>query len=106
MGNSKSIYYEDCDESVQSTISSEFIKAYSDKNITGISYYYVNKYDTKNKYAIYIYTDTRQLLFKNRLELIKLIEKLDRPFIIIGELLRDEGNQIYFVYGSDKKKIE
>jgi hypothetical protein len=34
MGNSKSIYYEECDEDLKSKILLEFIKKYSDKNIT------------------------------------------------------------------------
>ena len=101
MGNSKSIYYGDCDEGVKSVILSEFIKKYSDKKITGIRYYCFDTYDIKKKDYIYVYTDTTKIVFKNKLELIQLVENVDRPFIIMGELL-DDINQIYFVYGSNK----
>jgi hypothetical protein len=47
-----------------------------------------------------------KIIFKSRSELIKLVEKIGRPFIIMGEFPSD-FNQIYFVYDSEKeKKIE
>jgi hypothetical protein len=101
MGNSKSIYYEDCDENVKSMILSEFIKKYSDKKITGIEYYYHDKRDPrkKNEISIYIKTDKYlYIVFKNRLELIQLVEKIGRSFIIMGEFSRND-NEIHFVYG-------
>ena len=44
-----------------------------------------------------------KIIFKNRSELIKLVEKIGRPFIIMGEFPSD-FNQIYFVYDSEKEK--
>ncbi len=104
MGNSKSIYYEDCDEDVKSKILLEFIKKYSDKNITGISYWNNDKYDPKRKNEIFIYidNDSSKIIFKSRSELIKLVEKVGRSFIIMGEFPSDY-NQIYFVYDSEKE---
>jgi hypothetical protein len=101
MGNSKSIYYEECDEDVKSKILLEFIKKYSDKNITGIPYW---DNDTKKKNEIVIYMDDdrfSKIIFKSRTELIKLVEKLGRPFIMMGDFPTDR-NTIYFVYDSEK----
>jgi hypothetical protein len=44
-----------------------------------------------------------EIIFKSRTELIKLVEKIGRPFIIMGEFSSD-FNQIYFVYDSEKDK--
>jgi hypothetical protein len=102
MGNSKSICYEDYDEGIKSQILSEFIKIYSDKKITGIPYYYNDTYDIKKNGEIYILLETdkyKSLVFRNKFELIKFVEKLDRSFIIMGEFSSDY-NVIYFVYGS------
>jgi len=106
MGSSKSIFYEDCDEGVKSTILTEFKKKYSDKNITGISYWNNHNYDPKRKNEICIDIDDDRysmIIFKSRSELIKLLEKLGRQFIIMGELSSDH-NLIYFVYDSEKEK--
>jgi hypothetical protein len=101
MGNSKSIYYEECDEDLKSKILLEFIKKYSDKNITGIPYW---DNDTKKKNEIYIDIDRYpKIIFKSKLELIKLVEKLGRPFIMMGDFPTDR-NTIYFVYDSEKEK--
>jgi hypothetical protein len=111
MGNSKSIHYATCDEGVKSSILSEFIKIYSDKNITFLSFtegnYSKNDKDNSINYKEYevyleipkIYNNKSRLIFKNKSQLIEFVEKLGRPFIIMGETLNDR-NTIYFVYGS------
>lgn len=103
MNNKAPIYYNDYDETIKSIASKYYddiikfiLTQYSDEDIIGIKFLI----NDNNKYELL--SENGNIIFNSISELIKFLNRLNRPYIIINHNDKNICN-VQFLYGYKKK---
>jgi hypothetical protein len=101
LGKRETIFYENADEGIRCDILNKFKEMYSDETTSEFLITYSDQLVKYNNTVMNTYNfivDEKKICFINKLNLIKFIQNLKRPFILKKCQSNTDDYYVYFVY--------